>query len=185
MQIYNAFVTLTFFFIMKIAIISDVHDHLDNLGKVLNYCENSDITRLICCGDFCSPFVVSALGESGINVYAVFGNNDGDRFAMREIAMNYPNIQLFGEYIGEESNLLEFDSLSFGVTHYEFYARTMVKTGWFEAVFFGHSHTYHKQKYGSSLLMNPGEVAGLFNNPTFAVFDTETKSSEKIEIDPL
>lgn len=168
---------------MKIAIISDVHDNLDNLGKVLDYCEDNDITRLICCGDFCSPFVISALGESDIHVYAVFGNNDGDRFAMKAIAENYPKIQLFGEYIGEESNVLIIDGLNFGATHYEFYARTMAKTGWYEAVFYGHTHAYHKQKYGSSLLMNPGEVAGLFNEASFAVFDTETRGSQKVIID--
>jgi hypothetical protein len=31
--------------------------------------------------------------------------------------------------------------------------------------------------------MNPGEVAGLFNEASFAVFDTETRGSEKILID--
>lgn len=167
---------------MKIAIVSDIHDNLKHLNFVLDYCETHDIEHMICCGDLCSPFIIGALGESQINCHIVFGNNDGDRFQMLKVAEEYVNLRLHGEYIGSEDNLLVLDGVRFGVTHYPFYAKTMVKTGWYDAVFYGHTHTYHKQKFGQALLLNPGEVLGAFNLPSFAVYETQYRGCEKVEI---
>lgn len=167
---------------MEIAIVSDIHDNLKNLNTVFDICEDREIEHLICCGDLCSPFVIGALGESNLNCYIVLGNNDGDKFNMMRLAEQYKNLRLFGDYIGDEENPLILDGVRFGVTHYPFYAQTMVKTGWFDAVFFGHSHSFHKQKFGKSLLLNPGEVAGIFNEASFAVYDTEFRGCEKVKI---
>lgn len=167
---------------MEIAIVSDIHDNLKHLNTVLDICESREIEHVICCGDLCSPFVISALGESNLNVYIVFGNNDGDQYNMTRLAEEYSNLHLYGEYIGDEENPLILDGVTIGVTHYPFYAKTMVKTGWYDAVFFGHSHKFHKQKFGKSLFLNPGEVAGIFNEATFAIYDTEFRGCEKVEI---
>ena len=93
---------------------------------------------------------------------------------------NYTNILIHGEYIGDDDDLLILDGLNFGVTHYPFYAKTMIKTGWYDAVFFGHTHKYHKQKYGKSLLMNPGEIAGIFEDAGFVIYDTKYQGSERV-----
>jgi len=165
---------------MEIAIISDIHDHVENLNKAIEKIKAKKIEQVIVCGDLCSPFIIKILGEARINFHLVFGNNDGDRYQIQKIAQNFPNIIIHGEYIGDEDNILQFDGLNFGVTHYPFYAKTMVKTGWYDAVFFGHSHKYHKQKYGKSLFMNPGEIAGIFEDPGFVIYDTEYQSSERV-----
>ncbi len=167
---------------MEIAIVSDIHDNTQNLNVFLDYCEAHDIGHIICCGDFCSPFIISAFGESGIETHLVFGNNDGDRSNITRLAMEYDNLHLHGEYIGSEDNLLVIDGVRIGVSHYPFYAKTMVKTGWYDAVFFGHSHLFHKQKFGNALLLNPGELAGIFNAASFAVYDTEFRGCEKVEL---
>ena len=167
---------------MEFAIISDIHDRLDRLNQCLTILKDRGIDTLIFCGDFCSPFVIKTLGESGLTVHAVFGNNDGDRFAISNQVKNYSNIHLYGEYIGDIHNILVLDNIKIGVTHYPFYAQTMVKTGWYDAVFFGHTHEKHKQKYSKALLLNPGEIAGVFNTPSFAVYDTHYQTSEFVEL---
>ncbi len=167
---------------MEIAILSDIHDNLKNLQWVLGYLQERNIKQVIFCGDFCSPFVINALGKSELEVHAVFGNNDGDRFNIQKNAQQFPNMHLYGEYFGDESNVLVLDSVRFGCTHYHFYAKTMVKTGWYDVVCFGHSHQQHKQKFGNALLINPGEVAGNFSQPSFAVYDTTYRTSAFVEI---
>ena len=82
---------------MEIAIVSDIHDNLKNLTTLLDICEAREIQHLICCGDLCSPFVIGALGESNLNCYIVFGNNDGDKFNMLRLAEQYKNLKLFGK----------------------------------------------------------------------------------------
>jgi len=114
---------------MEIAILSDIHDNLKNLQKVTDQIKARGIQTAICCGDFCAPFVMKQLGASGLTLHAVWGNNDGDRFKLTQIAAQFPNIKLYGEYIGDEDCLLEIDGIRFGVTHYHFYAKALVKTG--------------------------------------------------------
>ncbi len=167
---------------MEFAIISDIHDSLENLKRTISILQEKKINTIICCGDFCSPFIVKELGSSGMEVHAVFGNNDGDRFNIHQIATEYSNLKIYGEYIGDTNNQLIIDGVKIGVTHYPFYAHTMVKTNWYDAVFFGHTHQYHKQKFGRALYLNPGEIAGVFGKPSFVIYDTTTRGSEQIFI---
>ena len=167
---------------MEIAILSDIHDNLKNLRKALEIIKDRNIQRMIFCGDFCSPFVIKELGDSGLEIDAIFGNNDGDRFNIQRNAQKYPNIKLHGEYFGDENNIQIIDGVKFGATHYHFYAHTMIKTGWYDVVCFGHSHKQHKQKFGNALLINPGEVAGNFSEPSFVIYETQYRSSEFIAL---
>lgn len=166
---------------MEIAILSDIHDNLKNLQIATDQIKARGINTIIYCGDFCAPFVMKQLGTTELSIHAVWGNNDGDRFKLTQIAAQYPQIKLYGEYIGDDDSLLEIDGIKFGVTHYHFYAKTMVKTGWYDVVCFGHSHKPHRQKYGNALLINPGEVGGIMGPATYAVYDTQLRSSEIVE----
>ena len=75
---------------MKIAIISDIHDNVWNLRAAMHWLASLQgdeaAQELICCGDLCSPFVLSLLanGFSG-PIHAVAGNNEGD---WRQIMIN-------------------------------------------------------------------------------------------------
>ena len=56
--------------------------------------------NLIFCGDFCSPIPARLVAEEFEgDIHCVFGNGDGDRFAMLSAANSqYPNLKLYGEY---------------------------------------------------------------------------------------
>ena len=49
---------------MEIAILSDIHDNLKNLQKVTDQLIARGIKTVICCGDFCAPFVMKQLGAT-------------------------------------------------------------------------------------------------------------------------
>ena len=66
---------------MKIAIISDVHDNIPNLKKVLDYCASNKIEKIICCGDLASLETLDYLNdnftkEEIYRVMEVFGARD-------------------------------------------------------------------------------------------------------------
>lgn len=44
---------------MKIAVVSDIHDHIHNLRAVLERLEAADL--LLCPGDLCVPFMVDGV----------------------------------------------------------------------------------------------------------------------------
>jgi hypothetical protein len=164
---------------MIIGVFSDVHDAIGNLEKAINRFQKENAEALVFCGDFCSPFAAAFISQCGIPVHAVFGNNDGDRFQILNKTYG-STLKIYGEYIGDLDSQLVLDGLKIGVTHYPYYAKPMIKTGWYDCVFYGHSHKAEKQKFGNNLMLNPGEVAGVFGAPSIALLDTALKSSEII-----
>ena len=159
---------------MLIGIFSDVHDHLGNLGAALAQFAERGVDTLIFCGDFCSPIPARAMGDFAGEIHAVFGNGDGDRFAMQTIARTTaPNLTLHGEYAD-----LAFGGARVAVTHYPFYAQALARTGDYQAVFSGHTHERHEQRFGACLWLNPGEVLGWKGPATVALYDTATHAAE-------
>ena len=65
---------------MKIAVISDSHDHIDNLRKAIKIIKTENIDYTIHCGDFCAPFIIKELSTLEHEVFGVFGNVDGDKY---------------------------------------------------------------------------------------------------------
>jgi putative phosphoesterase len=165
---------------MLIGVLSDIHDNLDNLRKALTIFEEWGVQALIFCGDFCSPIPsrVLAGGFKG-DVHCVFGNGDGDRFAMLNAAnTQYPNLKLHGEYAE-----LEFEGAKVAVTHYPFYARALARTGDYQAVFSGHTHEARQERIGGCLWVNPGDILGWKNKPSCAVYDTAANSVDIVGIE--
>jgi putative phosphoesterase len=164
---------------MLIGVLSDIHDNLDNLRKALAIFKERGVQALIFCGDFCSPIPSRVMaGEFQGDVHCVFGNGDGDRFAMLNAAnTRYPNLKLHGEYAE-----LEFEGVKVAVTHYPFYARALARTGDYQAVFSGHTHEAHEERIVGCLWVNPGDILGWKGQPSCAVYDTATNSVEMVTI---
>ncbi len=164
---------------MLIGVFSDVHDNLDNLGRALDIFKSRGVTALIFCGDFCSPIPSRLMGSSFAgDIHCVFGNGDGDRFAISNVAKSqYPNLKLHGEYAE-----LDFEGVKVAVTHYPFYAQALARTGQYQAVFSGHTHELHQEKIGDCLWVNPGELLGWKGPATCAIYDTAANAVEIVQI---
>ncbi|MDZ7344203.1 MAG: metallophosphoesterase [candidate division KSB1 bacterium] len=164
---------------MLIGILSDIHDHLQNLNKALEAFKHRGIRVLIFCGDFCSPIPARVLGNYDGEVHCVFGNGDGDRFQIARLAhADYPNLKLHGEYAE-----LEFEGVNLAVTHYPFYAQALAGSGKYRAVFSGHTHEQSEARLGDCLWLNPGEVMGWKGRATCAVYDPKKNTAEIIELE--
>ena len=163
---------------MKIGVFSDVHDNIANLRTLLALFSDRGVKTLIFCGDFCSPIPVREMGVFDGEIHCVFGNGDGDRFAMTKIARtDSTNVILHGEWA-----TLTFDGVGIAVTHCPFYAEALARTGDYQAVFSGHTHVQHDERIGDCLWLNPGEVMGWKGRPTAAVYDTATNTAEILEL---
>ena len=162
---------------MKIAILSDIHDNLPALRKALDRCRDSD--ALICCGDFCSPFVVVELGKGFSNsIHCIFGNNDGDRFRLALAASKYSQMQFHGEYAE-----LQLDGKMFSVNHFDNIGRAIAKGERCDVVCFGHNHKAEITSAGKTLIINPGEIyGGLTGYSTFALYDTAGHAAGLVEL---
>ena len=163
--------------IMKVAIISDIHDNVPMLRQALKRCRQAD--ALVCCGDFCSPFVSKELGAGFAKpIHAVFGNNDGDRFRLVSAAKGFPHLQFHGEYAE-----LDLEGRTFSVNHFDNIGRAIAKGGKYDVVCFGHNHQFEISSLGRTLVINPGEIyGGLTGHSTFIMYDTATGEAGRIDL---
>ena len=162
---------------MKIAVMSDSHDNIWKLSAAMPLLVEAD--AVIHCGDLIAPFMILRLikGTDGKPVHIVWGNNDGDKGLIAQVAANAENIHLHGDFAH-----LEMDGLKIAVNHYPDIARTLAEAGSYDVVCYGHDHTMNEEWVGNTLLLNPGELMGLQGRSTIAVFDTRDKSVEFKEI---
>ncbi|MBP2681441.1 MAG: phosphodiesterase, family [Candidatus Krumholzibacteriota bacterium] len=137
------------------------------------------VGAVLCLGDLCSPFIAKELGEGFRGpIHIVFGNNDGDRYRIADVAKKYPHIVLHGEYVD-----LEIDGRKFSLNHYDDIAQAIAATGQHDVVCYGHSHHFDVERKGATLLVNPGEIFGLLTGKsTFVIYDTRTGEAERVDV---
>jgi len=151
---------------MQVAILSDIHDYIENLRKALKMLKNAD--TLICCGDLCSPFIIDELGKGFSNpTHIVFGNNDGDLFRISQRVQLYPHITLHGEFCE-----LQLGGRKFAVNHFDNIGKAIAESQSHDVVCFGHNHRLEISRKGKTLVINPGEIMGWVSGAsTFVIYD--------------
>lgn len=153
---------------MRIAVLSDIHDHQRQLATALARCDDAE--TLICCGDLCSPFIVTQLAEGFTGpIHIVFGNNDGDLFRIGEHARRFPHVTLHGEFAQ-----IDLGGQRVAVQHFPEIARAVAASGLYDVVCYGHDHRYAVDRVGNTLAINPGAIMGGAVPSTFVVYDTST-----------
>ncbi|MFX0003729.1 MAG: metallophosphoesterase [Promethearchaeota archaeon] len=170
---------------MLIAVISDTHDHKNNILKAVSIINERDADVLIHCGDYVAPFVRRWFNElkDSIkqNFFGVFGNNDGEILFLRK---NLGQICEFPQN-GNEM-ILELEGKKIFVSHMprEQTIEALGDSGHFDIILTGHTHILSNKKLDNgTLVMNPGELCGyLTGKATFVIVDTERMESEIIEL---
>lgn len=159
---------------MKIGLISDTHDNIQNIQNAISLFSNRHVNFVIHAGDIVSPKAVEAF--AGVKLIGVLGNNDLDVGGLNN-AFDKIGGQLKGEFCE-----LEQDDLTFAIYHGTNSRKneSIIQSGKYDVVVYGHTHRIQNKKIGKTLVVNPGTAKGWFfgYRATAAVFDTKTKESE-------
>jgi putative phosphoesterase len=168
---------------MKIAILSDIHDHIWNLKAALELAQPAE--AVICCGDLCSPFIINLLagGFPERPIQVVFGNNDADLFRITRNAARYPHLTLHGHFYQGE-----LGGKRLAAVHYDDLAAPLARSGAYDLLCYGHNHRFKIEQVGQTLAVNPGAIMGY--DPleqqdipaTFILYDTYTGQAERCEL---
>ena len=159
---------------MEIAVISDSHDNLANIYKMLDYLKRKKIKIMIHCGDVCAPGVMKEMTDKfDGEIHLVFGNVDGDREKMKELESKLDNLTIHGQ-VGQ----MELGGKKIAWCHYPWQAEELAASKKYDEIFYGHDHRPWEKKIGKTTVRNPGTLAGLFAKATFAVYNTKTGRSE-------
>lgn len=145
---------------MKIVIVSDTHNNWENFKKAIDWAKKEKISLILHCGDISSQETIdNAVKLFDGEVKFVKGNADH--------GLDLP-----------EKIDLEFDGERITFCHFPSEAKKMAQSGNYDIVFYGHTHRPWDEKIGDTHMINPGELAGQFYKPTFAVYDTTTGQLE-------
>lgn len=159
---------------LKIAIISDSHGNLANFRRILNWLKIENINIIIHCGDIGSAdFLKEALENFEGRFFGVLGNMDRDykldinRYQISEKAS-----------VKEKIEEVQVGEKKIAFTHFPEAAKSLAESQQYDLVFYGHTHKPWEEKIGKCILANPGETAGQFYKPTFAVYDAGKETLE-------
>lgn len=163
---------------MRIAILSDSHDHITHLRRAVHLANQEGAELLLHCGDLISPFMLAYLDQFNGDSHLIYGNNGGDHhlIATRCAA---PDSRL--RHHGTHGTLTA-GNLRIALEHYPRWARALAASGEFDLVCCGHTHLFHAERFGRCLLVNPGELLGKDSPPSFALVETADLSVRRITV---
>ncbi len=171
---------------MRIVVLSDSHDNLIKLRNAIDIISRSDIDLVIHLGDLISPFTLKELASLESEIIIIYGNNDGDKMQLANIArekgitITEPPYEF--ELKGRRIFLMHgWKSKAFTRSIAEYIA----SSGKYDIVMYGHTHEVDVRKVlgGKVLLLNPGEIFGMLSGKsTMALLNLETLDVQIIEL---
>ncbi|MGQ9705448.1 MAG: metallophosphoesterase [bacterium] len=146
---------------MKIGILADTHDHIENTSYFLNQFITEDVQLIIFAGDLVSPFAVEPFIKTRIPVKGIFGNNEGEKDLIQhkfrevgfEISKAPVSINIEGKKIIVFHTLLD----------------TFTDKIPADIIISAHTHKREVRNEGNCLFINPGEVCGWITSEASAL----------------
>ncbi len=159
-----------------IGLISDTHDNRNKSKKAIEIFNQKGVGLVLHAGDFISPFNCKDFSALKAKFIGVFGNNDGDRIALKEkfapIGDIFSGTYRF-EYLGKRFILM----------HESILIEPLAESGEFDVIVYGHTHLADLKRIKGTLVLNPGECGGwLYGRSTVAVLNLETMEVEILDI---
>jgi putative phosphoesterase len=139
---------------MRIGIVSDTHNNLRNVARIVELFNAAGVERIIHTGDITQAKTLEVFRHLNAPLYGVFGNNDQERESLESaIARN-------GFVFREPPFELEWSGRRIIVVHDPLELAGSLRDG-HDVALHGHTHRYrHEQLRNGSLVFNPGECAG-------------------------
>lgn len=165
---------------MRFAILSDVHENYHNLYLCIEDMRRQSIDQVLFLGDFMNAGIARMLATSGFPVFAILGNNDGDKLALyKESVKPDSMLSLHPRTYAEFTR----DGFRLFLTHHDDLVNVAIASGCYDAVCFGHTHLKSVEHRNGCIVVNPGELsAHKYGLPTYAILDSLQKNCILIEL---
>lgn len=156
---------------MKIGILADSHENMPMIASAVSLFNRENAGCVLHAGDIISPITAKEFKKLKSKLIAVFGNNDGEKFFLRERFKGIGEIherKWEGEIAGKKILLI----------HQPDMLKALEESGCYDIIIYGHTHEPVIKK-GRTLVVNPGECGGwITGKATAAVLDTDTMRAE-------
>jgi len=163
---------------MRIGVLSDTHDNLDNTIFVLNKFREEGIGTLIHCGDLTSLEMVPYY--EGFRVIYTTGNMDFTTGAIKSRFKKMREDNFVGAVY--KGNL---GGVAIAATHSHIHDKVMelVREKRYKFIFHGHSHQKRDEIVRGVRIINPGALGGLSRgSPSFCIVDLSKEDVQFFQV---
>jgi putative phosphoesterase len=138
---------------MRIGIVSDTHNNLKNVRKIVQLFNDHAVERVIHTGDISQAKTLNVFAELAAPLFGVFGNNDQEREALESAIAQH------GFTFQDPPLYLHWAKKTIIVVHdpLEFEGHLADQ----DLALHGHTHRYRLEQSGDQTIFNPGECAGM------------------------
>lgn len=165
---------------LKIGVISDSHDHIENMKKAVKIFNEQNISHVFHAGDIISPFIAPLVFKAlKSKLTCVFGNNDGERFGLKA------QFTAIGAEISADQISTEINGKKIVVFHtiHSAILESLIESHKFDVIIYGHTHELEVKTVKNTLIINPGEACGyLTGKATIAIIDLDKMQAEIITL---
>jgi putative phosphoesterase len=161
---------------MRIGILSDTHGNRRTVTAALAELRERDITTVLHCGDIDDPETVVMF--RGFTMHFVFGNCDLDKSALRA-AMADIRATLHDHF-----GSVELEGVTLAFTHGDntTLMRDVERSGYYDFLFYGHTHQAEEHQSGPMRVINPGALHRA-RPKTFVVLDLDSREVESVTVE--
>jgi len=162
---------------VKIGIVSDTHDNLNNLEAAVEVLRAEDVSSILHCGDLCGSDVIRAL--DGFDVWIAQGNMD------RHVGLSQTAAEKFGHIPFAWFQKPTLNGYPLAMIHgdNEEVLGNIINSGQYKYVFHGHTHRRRDQQVGRTRVINPGALGGTRKQSrSFCILDLATGEARFVEL---
>lgn len=141
----------------KILVVSDIHDNLEALVRLKSAVLKENYDLAVFLGDFTSPFTLRELLNFTPKLIGVFGNNDGDKALLKNLAPQLVD-QPLEEVLDNWKTFLMHGFKDQKLTEKIVYS--LCVSGFYDIILYGHTHVPKADVIGKCLTLNPGTLSG-------------------------
>jgi putative phosphoesterase len=157
---------------MRIGIVSDTHNNLRNVARIVELFNAARVDRIIHTGDITQAKTLEVFRHLDAPMHGVFGNNDQERDAL------VAAIERNGFVFRDPPYELDWHGRRIIVVHDPLELQGHLDSSHHVALH-GHTHMYRHEHHRGSLIFNPGECAGhMLGYNAIGVLNLEDLSTE-------
>ena len=138
---------------MRIGVVSDTHNNLSNVARIVDLFNDAGVERVIHTGDITQAKTLDMFANLRAPLHGVFGNNDQERHSLEQAAAGH------GFAFADPPLELAWHGRRILVVHDPLEFTGVLKAG-HELALHGHTHLYRLERSCSQTIFNPGECAG-------------------------
>jgi putative phosphoesterase len=161
---------------MRIGVVSDSHGRRLAVSLALAELRERGVTTVLHCGDIDDAETVELF--RGFTAHFVFGNCDIDKEGLRSAIAD------IGGTLHDHFGSVELEGVKIAFLHGDNHRtmRDVEQSGYYDFLFYGHTHQAEEHRTGPTRVINPGALHRA-RPKTFVVLDLDNRTIETVTVE--